>query len=477
MLLLTWGCAWFAMSVLIFGIGCLLPSLLPKPPPLIQKPRIAKSRSTPALRADPEPLPHQPEDEPSSSVEFRPTLQRAATVEEASPVSTPLKRPAYKTLWPLAHHPARSIANSQPDDPTPTLRRAATFSEVLSSLSSSSKVSAIKSVIKNGRSTPGPKASVSSGSEELVDPLSPTRYHPDLTPIVSATPSAEGSYAQEASVPSSSSSPTLAGSPRSWRHTRLPSMKMFKSFSKRMSPKSKTDPASHSPTADASILYDTVGPKEQCTDERPRHAHPDRLRRHHDTSAEVLTTKFVNPFHVKPRKSQSIERSASPSPSPSSRRVSGPRRMLAPLKFIHANESHVSAVPDSPRSSVSSESTGLSTFSSPSVKSSFSSASSSSPRSVPPRTQPYGAPYYAATPAPRERPSSRPAARRAASVSLDRPETVAEESGEDSGNALGLELGHARKGNAATMPVHQRKRFFRHRSTASEGEALGAAAR
>ena len=103
-----------------------------------------------------------------------------------------------------------------------------------------------------------------------------------------------------------------------------------------------------------------------------------------------------------------------------------------------------------------------------------------SPRGGVPRTQPYGPPYYAAMPVGqgrgRSRSASRPPPRRAASLE-QRPETVAEESGEDGGaNALGLELGQVEKPvKAQTEPrLGKRRPLGRHqRAAASESGPVG----
>ena len=322
-------------SVLVFYLGCVLPSIHAKPPPLVQKPRSVKSRpNSLALPADSEPI--KPEaDRPSSA--FPPTLQRAATVGEVPSSSKSAKRPALRALWSFAHHPARTIAGTHlhaDEDSTAAMRRTSTVTDVLSSLSSASppKVPTLtlKSMVRKGRAGSTSRSSVSSQTEStVVDRLSPSRYHPDLPMIASATSSAEGRYAQEDCVgpapASGTSSPS--GSPRPSRHALLPSMKMFKSFSRRRS--QKTASASSSPTPATLSLDDVADPAGAPSEPQP-------------VSGEVLTVKFVNPFRVKPRERKSVERS----------RMSGARRMLGQLS--HASDSPRSSVSDSMFSSASS---------------------------------------------------------------------------------------------------------------------------
>ncbi|RDX46761.1 hypothetical protein OH76DRAFT_816178 [Lentinus brumalis] len=428
MIILSWGFAWFAISVLIFYLGCLLPTLRAKPPPLAPRSRSPKlcRHSLPVV---PEPLQEPPEDDSSSSVKFAPTLQRAATVAVAPP-SLPLKRPStFKSI--LAFAPGRSTSSpqSRPAQPervsTSGPRRAATLSEALppSKKSTSKPMKTLSPVLRGGRTTPSSKSSISLESETtLVDHLS-----------------AEG-------VPA----------PSAARQSVLPSMKMFRSLSRRMSFKQKAELASRASTSITHDMDDISGP--HVADEHPEQAHP-------TVPGEVFTSKFVNPFRGKPK---SADRSASSSPAPASRRATVSRRMLASLHLGHTTGPRASPVPDSPRSSTSSVSTAYSTFSSSSV---MSGSSSSSPRSNISRTQPYGAPHYAPMPMPA--PRGRASSRRATSLSLDRPATVAEESGEEAGNALGLELGHGQtRIRADTVPAPQRKPFFRHRAMASESAVL-----
>ncbi|TFK89879.1 hypothetical protein K466DRAFT_597411 [Polyporus arcularius HHB13444] len=430
MIILSWGFAWFAISVLIFYLGCLLPTLRAKPPPLAPRSRSPKlCRHSLPQAVVPEPLHEPPEDDSSSSVKAAPTLQRAATVVVAPP-SLPLKRPStFKSI--LAFAPGRSTSSPQarPAQPervsTSGLRRAATLSEALPP-SRMPTMKTLSPVLRGGRATPSSKSSISLESETtLVDHLSP----------------AEGV-------------PAAFAAPRSV----LPSIKMFRSFSRRMSFKQKADLASRASTSITHSMDDISEP--QVADEHPEQAHP-------TVPGEVFTSKFVNPFRGKP-KSADRSASSSPAPVPSSRRASVSRRMLASLHLGHTTDPRASPVPDSPRSSTSSVSTAYSTFSSSSV---MSGSSSSSPRSNVSRTQPYGAPHYAPMPMPA--PRGRASSRRATSLSLDRPATVAEESGEETGNALGLELGHGQTRNRAdTVPAPQRKPFFRHRAMASESAVL-----
>ena len=325
-------------SVIVFYLGCVLPSIHAKPPPLVQKPRSVKSRpNSLALPADSEPIKPEADRPSSASVSFPPTLQRAATVGEVPSSSKPAKRPALRALWSFAHHPARTIAGTHlhaDEDSTAAMRRTSTVTDVLSSLSSASppKVPTLtlKSMVRKGRAGSTSRSSVSSQSEStVVDRLSPSRYHPDLPMIASATSSAEGRYAQEdcvAPAPASGTS-SPSGSPRPSRHALLPSMKMFKSFSRRRS--QKTASTSSSPTPATLSLDDVADPAGAPSEPQP-------------VSGEVLTTKFVNPFRVKPRERKSVERP----------RMSGARRMVEQLS--HASDSPRSSVSDSMFSSASS---------------------------------------------------------------------------------------------------------------------------
>ncbi|KAI0706287.1 hypothetical protein C8T65DRAFT_696271 [Cerioporus squamosus] len=410
MVILVWGFAWFAMSVCIFYLGCFLPALRMKPPPLVQKSRSpsTRPRSPRPLSVDTELLPEQQEDDPPPAVKFGPSLQRAATVAEASRSSSPFKKPTFKKIFSFT--PARSTTTPLLHHPqlVSSLRRAATDPETLKSPASKSDKS-LSPALRRGRATSSPESFISSESETtLVDHLSPTLEVP-TSPILSADGASSAS----------------SGAPRS---VHLSSMKMFRSLSRRMSFKQKADFASVDEVSEPRVV-------------------DEHSQRNNTMSGEVFSSKFVNPFRSKQK---SRDRSASSSPAPSSR---------PSLHLSHGNDSPVSPVPDSPRSSTSSVSTAYSTFSSRSTMS----APSGSPRSVP-RTQPYGAPHYAPMPGPRGRPSSR----RAASLSLDRPATVAEESGEEAGNALGLELGLT-WGRADTVPNPQRKPFLRHRYCCERG--------
>ncbi|KAI0714824.1 hypothetical protein C8Q76DRAFT_438078 [Earliella scabrosa] len=441
MVVLLWGFAWFAMSVLIFALGCFVPSVRPKPPPVVSRPRSPRINPTPVPSPTPvtqKPLPVEPDDVSSQS----------STSEPRSSISSaaPSKRPSFKAPWSL---PVQ---------------------------------------FKPGRPAASPKSSVSDGSTTLVGSSSPTRFYPDLPVIESVSPSSDPTYEEDASSPTASSSNSPS---RPSRGVRLPSMKMFKTLSRKMT-RQKTDPTTSPSVATAQDLpcKEEVHESEKkpagaqpkgstSEDEQPRQAQPGHLNLHrrNTASGEMFTSTFVSPFRIKPRKAPPAASGSIP-PSPTPHRPSAPRRMLTSLHIsLQSNDAHM-PVPDSPRSSVSSSSTAVSTFSS--LCSSPGSASSPGPRTVP-RTQPYGPPYFAAMPTPSQpqaaRSGSRPPSRRAASLSLDRPETVAEESGEDGGsNALGLELGQVEKPvKAQTEPrLGKRRPLGRHqRAAASESGPAG----
>ncbi|TBU46151.1 hypothetical protein BD309DRAFT_989035 [Dichomitus squalens] len=442
MALLFWGIAWFAMSVVIFILGRIIPPLRSKPPPLVLKPRSPRIRST---SLSPATAPIEPSKlEEKDDVE---STKSAPCDIRSSPPPVPLtsKRPSFRMRW---------------------------------SLSKSSR-------------PPSPKSSAGSvASLTLVDNSSPSRYVPDL-------PSIEGESGMAANFDQddthSTDSPT--GSPRLTRNVRLPTMKMLKSLSRKVStkPRSASAPSpSVAPLGSTSPLEDDARePVKQArrsqSRERPEPsviAPESDIRPQQRTdsiSGETFTTTFVNPFRLKHRNPK-----ASITPThPPSRRASGPRRMLNSLSLTLASkESRKTPIPDSPRSSIST-SASTSTFSGSSVTSAFS-ASSGSPSVR--RTQPYAAPYYAPMPVSSSVPTplggrscsgSAPARRRAASCSPEwRPEPVEEESGEaEDANALGLDLAVGTQASReARAGLHGRQSG--HRTAASESlVVLGPAGR
>ncbi|KAI9060486.1 hypothetical protein FKP32DRAFT_1678813 [Trametes sanguinea] len=365
------------------------------------------------------------------------------------------------------------------------------------------------------RPAPSPQLSLlSEGSSTLVGSPPSPNFFPELPVIESlnATQDPDGEQSSPRTTPGSS--------PRNGRGVRLPSVNVFKAFSRRLSSKQKselsTSPASSSPQT----LVDSSLPRVDtpvCDDEKseshlrrratidqgPRQARPGHLLHHRSPSApgEVFTTTFVNPFRSKSRRAKTppATDAADPVPtSPSPQRTSAPRRMLTTMQLALSSpksRARSDSQSQSRRSSFSSTSTAASAFSAPSV---LSASSVGSP--VVPRTQPYAAPYFVPPPIPRSSPrvSSKPAAdpdavdaqprrtrptqsqRRASSLSpppARRPETVAEESAEEDGeqrdreerlSELGLKLGQLGLGRA---PGRQQAR---HRVAVSEG-ALGVA--
>ncbi|KAI0756401.1 hypothetical protein C8Q80DRAFT_1264463 [Daedaleopsis nitida] len=440
MALFLWGFIWFVMSVLVFGLGRFIPAIRPKPPPAASRPRMQSPRMSP------KPLPPVPvpsEEQPVAEAD-------AASCESA------------------ASDPSRSMTSKTPSAKRPQYKSKWSFSGRLKPRQTS------------GSSSPRPSFG-SAGSSTLVDTPSPSRFMPELPVIESASSSSDPRLGKDEIQPASLSS---TGSPRSSRHVRLPSMKMFKSLSRKMSKQKTEVGSSPASSRDNSIddiirVLDAKVPlsEEPASDhESAKEAPPDHrpvLPRNNSSSGEVFTSTFVNPFRPKNRKTKTPPPPLSPiQRSPTSRRHLVPRRMLTSIHIASVTVEGHTAVPDSPRSSVSSSSS----FSSLSVVSPFPSSTSSSPCG-PLRTQPYGPPYYAAMPI------QRPPARRATSLSLERPETVVEESGdgdddEGANNALGLELGQRQQSRAAGLAKVQaqvqsepRRRRLMHRTTASESAA------
>lgn len=105
-----------------------------------------------------------------------------------------------------------------------------------------------------------------------------------------------------------------AVSPRPSRNVRLPKMKMFKSLSKKMSAKTKSDPSvlPSPPVASEEVVEDSdpkttrarfQEPSTDCEDSvKEMTAGHSRSHQRSQHSGEVFTTTFVNPFRIKPRK-------------------------------------------------------------------------------------------------------------------------------------------------------------------------------
>lgn len=440
-----------AQSILIFLLGRIIPALRPKPPPFgscLPKP---PSRTTSPRTSIREPSPEQPPEEKPLPAE---PDNVSCTSTASNPLSTTVpeppssKRVSFKPRW--------SLSKRRPS-----------------------------------QTVPSPQSSLFSvGSSTLVGSPSPPRFMPELPVIDSANNDPDSP---------SDATPSPSGSPKS-RHVRLP--KMLKTLTRKMTSKSKSDSVASSGASSQDALPEegTYEPVKKAAsfssfnetaseDERCRQAQPGHLRMHErNGSGEVFNTSFVNPFRNKQRRpkaasgvhnhltflvptltSPHIVSSEPPSPTPI-RRSSASRRMLTSLHISLHSASHTAAVPDSPRSSISSASgsTAVSTLSGLS-------GLSSSPRSVP-RTQPYGAPYYAAMPG--QRSGSRPPSRRATSLTLDRPETVTEESAEDGGsgggNVLGLELGQLEAGKPVKAQTEPRRMHRRAAASESATQAFTA---
>ncbi|KAI0706285.1 hypothetical protein C8T65DRAFT_232072 [Cerioporus squamosus] len=496
-IILPHGCAWFVVSVFICLLGCLLPALQAKPPPLVQRLRKGRPRSPRPVSAETS-TPERLEDGSPSSVKFAPALQRAATVAEASPSSSPFKRPAFKAIWSFAPGRSTSTHRQSEDDPTPIMRRAATLSshvlpsattlshvlpsaatlsQVLPSaatmshvLPSPPKLPTFKSMksfsptLRTGRTTPSAHSPISSESEStLVEHLSPARYHPDLSIIASATTSAEGTCVQQedsedSELAAPARAPSTSGSPHPSRSVRLPNMKLFRSLPPRTSCKPV---APRSSTPDACSEDDVSEP--QAVPRDGEQAEQAQLRRDNTTGmlGDVFITKFVNPFRVKDRNAESVERAAPTSPL-SPRRASGSRWMLASLHLgrRQSNGSRASSISDSPRSSISSGSTAYSTSSTSSSPSVTSESTPSGTSTTTPPKRSNGETHFAPTPTPRGRPMSR----QPTSLWLGRAATMPKESGGEARNAAEPEEGQA---------VSQRKPFFRHRTSARGGKKWG----
>ncbi|KAI0673813.1 hypothetical protein C8Q78DRAFT_1076784 [Trametes maxima] len=487
MAVFVWGFAWLMMSVLIFVAGRIVPQMQAQPPPLVLKPRSPRVRSVPV----------SPTASPPKSIASDPD-------EAASCESSLVTGPAQ----PAAFHPLAAA-------PPP-----------LSKGSPPKKRWSFSTHFFSGRSAPSPKSSLfSEGSSTLVGSPSPKPLFPELPVVGSTSPTSDPVYDQDAAG-SSHSTPT--GSPRQGRGMRLPGAKVFKSLTRRMSSKQKPDRGSSRgrsprgsvelpPAREGSFEYEerleTSLPRRATTGEIPKQARPGHLVHERNLSlpGEVFTTSFVNPFKGKSRKPNApspIDLSDPPTPPPPPpKRPSGPRRVLTSFQLALTSSSTASARRPqgltSRRSSMSSTSTAVSTFSAPSVLS----LSSGSPRSVP-RTQPYGAPYYAAMPGSGSGSGSGSAVgsgsgstssrsssfenvrkpRRASSLSPPpRPETVEEEAGsgaeveaeaepdvveaevgEEGGrlSALGLKLGQLGHGRP---PRRTQQRESRQRVAVSEG--------
>ncbi|KAM5535889.1 hypothetical protein V8D89_010507 [Ganoderma adspersum] len=451
MALLLWGFAWFAMSVVIFTVGWVLPPLRSRPPPLVVKPR-------------------------SPSIPSEPLSPVTATVDLVSLEKD--QDEVVSTKSTISDLPSPPLTTAPP---SPTSSKRSLFKPrwSFSATRKSSRPSSRKSSVG------------SAGSLTLADNNSPPCYVIDPDVI-------GGEFGAEArpdlDIPSSSN-PSPSDSPRPARNVRIQSLKLLKNLSRKVSSKQRPSPSA-SPVVPIVPLADEFcepakSARRSQSKERPASstlAQSDEPRPQQmvdSLTGEVFTTTFVNPFRIKPRKPKASLAPSNPpvSSAPAPRRASGPRRMLSSLQLTLAsnNASHtaVAPAPDSPRSSISSAST--STFSGSSTRSAFSS-SSGSPRGVR-RTQPYAAPYYAAMPGSAGTLGTS-ARRRAASCSREwRPEPapVEEEEGEDV-NALGLEFesdfGQRRRGSTPLREVqtepHRGRKGAGHRVAASEsGVVLG----
>ncbi|RDX46759.1 hypothetical protein OH76DRAFT_816256 [Lentinus brumalis] len=446
------GYVWFLISVFIFVLGRIVPALQVKPPPLVQKLRKARRHSPRHGSANIKSAPEQPEDRSSTSVKFAPALQRSATMA-VPPSSSPFKRPVFKSIFSFA--PGHSTANPEPHAAStlherafaPVLRRAATLSEAFST----PKMPTLKSMrsfsptLRSARAVPSPRTSVSSESDSDSDSDSENESetgpdHSGLPTISSPTSSTQGTYSEgDSPSPAPASLPSSSGSPRPTRSGPLASLKMFRSLSRRVSTKQFV------------LRPSTPGARSVDDDSELQVVSDDDGHRDNTMLGDVFITKFVDPFRVKNRNADSVKRAAPMSPL-SPRRASLSRRMLASLHLGHSDDSRDSSISDSPRSSISSVSTGCSCDTTPS--------SSCSPRSSLSRTEPYNA-THPATPVPASQGWS--SSRRATSMSLVRPATVAEESAEEAE----LEKDCDCSTKAETVPPPQRQPVFRHRTTAS----------
>ncbi|KAI0778820.1 hypothetical protein BD413DRAFT_609387 [Trametes elegans] len=467
MVFFLWDFVLLVMSILIFVVGRLIPHARPKPPPIVLRPRSPRIQSEPAspILSPPKSILSEPEEE-DTSCETSVSLPAHEPLPVPSPPSS-TKRPSSKKKWSF---PTRFFS-ARPGHS----RNSSTLSE---------------------------------RSATLVGSPSPPRFFPELPIIESDSSSVNPSFEQ---MPSRSepSTPTRARS-----GVRLPGAKMFKSFSRKLSGKQKSEPAlsressprssihlpsSHEGSGEFGEKVDVLQHWRAATlDDSSRGTRPSHLlhERNRSYSGEVLTTSFVNPFRTKtkprrPKTAPIVDLSEPSSPSPSPKRPTR-RRMLtsfqlalaspAPFAAAAAARTTADARAESRRSSVSSTSTAVSALSAPSVLSS-SSGAAGSPRGVP-RTQPYAAPYFAAMP--RSAAKADPhtlAQRRSSSLSSPRrPETVeegVEEEPEDAGvdvdvvvavdvhagrGALGLSLGELGHGRAPWL-----RRQPRLRVAASEG--------
>ncbi|KAL7285059.1 hypothetical protein ACG7TL_000150 [Trametes sanguinea] len=455
MALFLWGFAWLTLSVLIFLVGRLLPHAQPKTIVLRPRTRSPRIRSIPVS-----PVPTPPELIPETPAETIISAESRASASEPQlislpPLSPPLERPRPKKRWSLSAH------------------------------------------LSQRRPVPSPQLSLlSEGSSTLVGSPQSPNFFPELPVIESINAT------QDPSVEQSSPRTTPGSSPRNGRGVRLPSVNVFKAFSRKLSSKQKSELSTSPISSSPQTLVDSPLPRVDspvCDDEKSaRHL---LHQRSPSAPGEVFTTTFVNPFRLRSRRAKTPpatdQREPVP-PSPSPQRTSAPRRMLTSMQLALSSpksRTRSDSQSQSRRSSFSSTSTAASAFSAPSV---LSASSGGSP--VVPRTQPYAAPYFMPPPIPRSSPrvSSKSAAdpdsadaqprrtrpsqasRRASSLSpppVRRPETVAEESAEEDGeqrdreerlSELGLKLGQLGLGRA---PGRQQTR---HRVAVSEG-ALGVA--
>ncbi|OBZ79647.1 hypothetical protein A0H81_01366 [Grifola frondosa] len=162
-------------------------------------------------------------------------------------------------------------------------------------------------------------------------------------------------------------------------HSRLPSLKLFKSKSRKSSGvpesiRSGSDPVSLSSTSTTASAPPPI----------PYH----KLRNYETPTGEMLRTTFVNPFRFKPRRAKTFTAASDASLSNVARASAAAERP----NYRHFHSFHPKASTDA---RVSSRRPREGSVSSASTAASY--ASSISPRDVP-RTQPYSAPYHARMP-------------------------------------------------------------------------------
>ncbi|OSD00834.1 hypothetical protein PYCCODRAFT_637732 [Trametes coccinea BRFM310] len=328
MALFLWGFAWLTLSVLIFLVGRLLPHAQPRTIVLRPRTRSPRIQSIPVS-----PVPTPPELIPETPAETIISAESRASASEPQlislpPLSPPLERPRPKKRWSLSAH------------------------------------------LSQRRPVPSPQLSLlSEGSSTLVGSPQSPNFFPELPVIESINAT------QDPSVEQSSPRTTPGSSPRNGRGVRLPSVNVFKAFSRKLSSKQKselsTSPISSSPQTlvdsplprvDSPVCDDEKSasqPRRRATiDEGPRQARPGHLLHQRSPSApgEVFTTTFVNSFRLRSRRAKTPpvlaiatdQREPVP-PSPSPQRTSAPRRMLTtsplPRPLLRRSLRHLSYPP------------------------------------------------------------------------------------------------------------------------------------